>query len=83
MGTGIQVKAFLGQPLAHACYPFVFFDATYVHGRQGQNIEVVSRAVVLAIGCREGLGIAVGDSVAGGFRRQFLGIIKPKVSAEQ
>jgi transposase-like protein len=50
MGTGIQVKAFLGQALDHACYPFVFFDATYVHGRQGQNMEVVSGAVVLAIG---------------------------------
>ncbi len=44
-------------------------------------MQVVSRAVVVAIGinalgCREVLGIAVGDSEAEGFWRQFLGSLK-------
>ena len=77
-GLDEQVKAFLGRPLDHARYPYVFLDATYLHGRLGQNMQVVSRAVVVAIGInalgyREVLGIAVGDSEAEGFWRQFLG----------
>ena len=59
----MQVKAFLGRPLDHARYPYVFLDATYLHGRLGQNMQVVSRAAVVAIGInalgyREVLGIA-------------------------
>ncbi|QPN71750.1 transposase [Synechococcus sp. CBW1108] len=82
-GTGEQVKAFLGRPLDHAHFPYVYLDATYLHGRLGQNMQVVSRAVVVAIGInvlgyREVLGIAVGDSEAEGFWRQFLGSIKER-----
>jgi putative transposase len=51
-GTGEQVKAFLGRPLDHAHFPYVYLDATYLHGRLGQNMHVVSRAVVVAIGNR-------------------------------
>ena len=51
-GLDEQVKAFLGRPLDHARYPYVFLDATYLHGRLGQNMQVVSRAVVVAIGNR-------------------------------
>lgn len=77
-GLDEQVKAFLGRPLDHARFPYVYLDATYLHGRLGQNMQVVSRAVVVAIGInelgyREVLGIAVGDSEAEGFWRQFLG----------
>ena len=70
--------AFLGGPLDHAHFPYVYIDATYLHGRLGRNLRVVSRAVVVAIGInalgfREVLGIAVGDSEAESFWRQFLG----------
>jgi putative transposase len=92
-GLDEQVKAFLGRPLDHARYPYVFLDATYLHGRLGQNMQVVSRAVVVAIGINdlgyrevlgiavgdsEVLGIAVGDSEAEGFWRQFLGSLKER-----
>jgi putative transposase len=76
-GLDEQVKAFLGRPLDHAHFPYVYLDATYLHGRLGRNLQVVSRAVVVAIGInalgyREVLGIAVGDSEAEAFWRQFL-----------
>ena len=85
-GTGVQVKAFLGRPLDHARFPYVYLDTTYLHGRLGQNMQGVSRAVVVTIGnryadaqglhvlgYREVLGIAVVDSEAEGFWRDFLG----------
>ena len=82
-GLDQQVKAFLGRPLDHARFPYVYLDATYLHGRLGHNMQVVSRAVVVAIGInalgyREVLGIAVGDSEAEGFWRQFLGSLKER-----
>ena len=82
-GLDEQVKAFLGRPLDHACFPYVYLDATYLHGRLARNLQVVSRAVVVAIGInglgyREVLGIAVGDSEAEGFWRQFLGSLKER-----
>ena len=82
-GLDEQVKAFLGRPLDHACFPYVYLDATYLHGRLGRNMQVCSRAVVVAIGInglgyREVLGIAVGDSEAEGFWRQFLGSLKER-----
>ncbi len=60
---------------------YAVVDATYLHGRLGRNMQVVSRAVVRAIGInalgyREVLGIAVGDSEAEGFCRQCLGSLK-------
>jgi putative transposase len=77
-GLDEQVNAFLGRSLDHARFPYVYLDATYLHGRLGRNMQVCSRAVVVAIGInalgyREVLGIAVGDSEAEGFWRQFLG----------
>jgi putative transposase len=82
-GLDEQVKAFLGRPLDHARFPYVYLDATYLHGRLGRNLQVCSRAVVVAIGInalgyREVLGIAVGDSEAEGFWRQFLGSLKER-----
>jgi putative transposase len=82
-GLDEQVKAFLGRPLENVHFPYVYLDATYLHGRLGRNLQVVSRAVVVAIGInalgyREVLGIAVGDSEAEGFWRQFLGSLKER-----
>ncbi len=82
-GLDEQVKAFLGRPLEHVHFPYVYLDATYLHGRLGRNLQVVSRAVVVAIGInalgyREVLGIAVGDSEAEAFWRQFLGSLKER-----
>ena len=71
------------RPLDHARFPYVYLDATYLHGRLGRNLQVVSRAVVVAIGInalgyREVLGIAVGESEAKGFWRLFLGSLKER-----
>jgi putative transposase len=49
-GLDEQVKAFLGRPLEHAHFPYVYLDATYLHGRLGRNLQLVLRAVVVAIG---------------------------------
>ncbi len=49
-GFDEQVKAFQGQPLDHALFPYVYLDSTYLHDRLGRNLQVVSRAVVVAIG---------------------------------
>ncbi|TVS05299.1 MAG: hypothetical protein EA413_06915 [Cyanobium sp. PLM2.Bin73] len=41
----------MNQPwLDHARFPYVYLDATYLHGRLGRNMQLVSRAVVVAIG---------------------------------
>ncbi len=83
-GLDEQVKAFMQRPLDHARFPYAYLDATYLHGRLGRNLQVVSRAVVVAIGSinalgyLEVLGIAVGDSEAEGFWRQFLGSLKER-----
>jgi putative transposase len=84
-GLEEQVKAFLQRPLVHVRVPYVYLDATYLHGRFGRNLQVVSRAVVVAIGINalgyrevlgnsfgEGFAYAVGDSEAEAFWRQFL-----------
>ena len=85
-GLDQQVKAFLGRPLDHAHVPYIYLDATYLHGRLGRNLQVVSRAVVVAIGINalgyrevlgnsfgQGFAYAVGYSETEGFWRQFLG----------
>ena len=41
-GLDEQVKAFLGRTLDHARFPYVYLDATYLHGRLGRNMQVVS-----------------------------------------
>lgn len=80
-GLDVQVKAFMGRPLDLSHYPYVYLNATYLHDRLCRNLQVVSRALVVAIGIkdlgyREVLGIAVGDSEAEGFCRQFLVSLK-------
>jgi len=69
-----DLKTFRERSLAHAEFPYLFLDATYVKGRV--RGRVVSRAVVIAtgvtaVGDREVLGIDVGDSEDGAFWTAF------------
>jgi len=90
-GLDEQVKAFLGRPLDHARFPHVYLDATYLHGRLGRNMQIVLRAVVVAIGINalgyrevlgnsfgEGFAYAVGDSEAEGFWLLFQASLKER-----
>ena len=51
-GTGAQVQAFLNRPLEFSSYPYVYLDATYLHGRDHPRKQVISRAVLVAFGKR-------------------------------
>jgi putative transposase len=70
-----EVERFRQRPLT-GCYPYVWLDATYVKSRQ--DGQVVSTAVVIAIGLnagsgqREVLGLDVGPSEDGAFWPSFL-----------
>jgi transposase-like protein len=70
-----EVERFRQRPLTGA-YPYVWLDATYVKSRQ--NGQVVSTAIVIAIGLnadsgqREVLGLDVGPSEDGAFWLSFL-----------
>jgi putative transposase len=75
------VAAFRDRPLAHARFPYVFLDATYVKAHEGAS--VVSKAIVIATGVthegdREVLGLAVGDSEDGAFWTAFLRSLKAR-----
>jgi len=63
-GLDTQVQAFLQRPLEFSRYPYVYLDATYLHGRDQARKQVISRAVIVAVGItatgqREVLGIEV------------------------
>jgi len=78
-----QVQAFLNRPLQETGYAYVYLDATYLHGRLGQALQVCSRAAVIAMGVnadgrRELLGLAVGDSESEGFWKAFIGSLKER-----
>ena len=69
------VGQFRRRSLAHTAFPYVFLDATYVKAHDGAS--VVSKAIVVAtgvtaLGDREVLGCAVGDSEDGAFWTSFL-----------
>jgi transposase-like protein len=71
------VQAFLNHPLEFCHYPYVYLDATYLHGRDPARKQVISRAVIVAVGItatgqREVLGIEVGDSEDKAFWTTFL-----------
>jgi len=76
------VEEFLTRPLTHTWFPYVYLDATYVDVRRGGGVHnkggrVISQAVVVATGvsaqgCREILGMAVGDSESTDFWTEFL-----------
>lgn len=70
-----EVAAFRDRSLDHLEFPYVFVDATYLHGRKDHR--VVSRAVVVATGVsidgrREILDLDVGDTEDEIFWTQFL-----------
>jgi len=76
-GLDTQVQAFLQRPLEFSRYPYVYLDATYLHGRDPARRQVISRAVIVAVGItatgqREVLGIEVGDSEDEAFWTAFL-----------
>lgn len=76
-GLDTQVQAFLNRPLEFSHYPYVYLDATYLHGRDQTPKQVISRAVIVAVGItatgqREVLGIEVGDSEDETFWTAFL-----------
>lgn len=73
----VRVNAFRDRTLGHAAFPYIFCDATYLHVRDDALGQVVSRALVIAIGVsdqgvREVLGWAVGDSEDETFWTGFL-----------
>jgi putative transposase len=70
-----EVAAFRDRSLDHIEFPYMFVDATYLHGRKDHR--VVSRAVVIATGVaadgnREVLDLDVGDTEDEVFWTQFL-----------
>ena len=82
-GLDGQIQAFLERPLEGARYPYLYLDATYLHGRLGKTLQVCSRAVVVAMGVnadgrRELLGLQVGDRESEPFWREFLGSLKQR-----
>ena len=72
-----RVEAFRGRTLGHVEFPYVYLDATYINVRDDALGQVVSRAVVVAIGVsaeghREVLGVDIGDSEDETFWTRFL-----------
>ena len=82
-GLDGQIQAFLERPLDGCRYPYLYLDATYLHGRLGKTLQVCSRAVVVAMGVnadgrRDLLGLKVGDSESEPFWREFLASLKQR-----
>jgi len=78
-----QVQAFLNRQLEGSAYAYVYLDATYLNGRQGKAQQVVSRAVVVAMGVnadgrRELLGLKVGNSETEAFWAEFISHLKER-----
>jgi putative transposase len=76
-GLDERVDAFRNRTLGHTSFPYVYLDATYVHVRDDDLGQVVSRAVVVATGItaagdREVLGVDIGDSEDETFWTRFL-----------
>jgi putative transposase len=72
-----RVGAFCNRTLGRVEFPYVYWDATYVHVRDDALGQVVSRTVVVATGItaqggREVLGVDVGDSENETFWTAFL-----------
>jgi putative transposase len=81
-GLDAQIQAFLERSL-DGHYPYLYLDATYLHGRLGKTLQVCSRAVVVAMGVnadgrRELLGLKEGDSESEPFFREFLSGLKQR-----
>ena len=82
-GLDERVTAFRNRTLGHATFVYVYLDATYVHVRDDALGQVVSRAIVVAIGVtstgnREVLGFDIGDSEDETFWTKFLRGLKTR-----
>ena len=69
------VGAFRTRTLDHTPFPYVYLDPTYLHvrpARPGLSMAVVVATGIGADGCREVLGLDVGDSEDETFWRGFL-----------
>ena len=82
-GLDDKVAAFRGRTLGHVAFPYVYLDATYVHVRDDELGQVVSKAVVIATGItatgqREVLGVDIGDSEDETFWTRFLRSLKDR-----
>lgn len=82
-GLDVRVDAFRNRTLGHAEFVYVYLDATYVNVRDDALGQVVSRAVVVAIGVttkgnREVLGVDIGDSEDETFWTRFLRSLKAR-----
>lgn len=78
-----KVAAFRNRTLGHIAFPYVYLDATYIHVRDMDLGQVVSRAVVIATGItaegnREVLGLDIGDSEDETFWSKFLLSLKKR-----
>jgi len=78
-----HVTAFRTRPLGHTAFPYIYLDATYVHVRDTDLGQVVSKAVVIATGItaeghREILGVDIGDSEDETFWSKFLLSLKTR-----
>jgi len=72
-----RVSAFRHRTLGHIPFVYMYLDATYVHVRDADLGQVVSKAVVIATGIsaeghREVLGVDIGDSEDETFWSKFL-----------
>lgn len=77
----VDVAVLRERRLDHQRFVYVWLDATYVHVREAG--QVVSKAVVIATGCRadghrEVLGVDVGDSENETFWTEFLRSLKDR-----
>ena len=82
-GLDDKVAAFRGRTLGHVAFPYIYLDATYVHVRDDELGQVVSKAVVIATGItatgqREVLGVDIGDSEDETFWTRFLRSLKDR-----
>jgi putative transposase len=78
-----RVNAFRSRTLGHIAFPYVYLDATYIHVRDTDLGQVVSKAVVIATGItaeggREVLGVDIGDSEDETFWSKFLLSLKKR-----
>jgi putative transposase len=83
-GLDVQVQAILGRPLEPCRFLYVYLDATYLHGRDQARKQVISRAVIVAVGItacgqRVVIGIEVGDSEDETFWTAFLRRLRERV----
>ncbi|MCP9941475.1 transposase [Cyanobium sp. ATX 6E8] len=59
-GLDEQVKAFLGRPLDHAHFPYVYLDATYLHGQGRLKVRHKAAGAAMLVPVLSGLLPSVG-----------------------